>query len=405
MSLQHLTFDSINEQELIRLVKDGVGESTLLEYKVAFTATTDDQKREFLSDVTALANTDGGDLVYGIEETDGVATSLIGIKNLTPDEVTGRMENMLRDSVQPRISGILIRCLQLKNTSHVILLRVPRSFAAPHMVRHQGVTRFCGRNSNGKYDLDVHQLRTAFSGSESISEKLKLFRIERVSRLLSGNTPVPLSGSHLLVLHILPLVGTRLDTRISSQDLQREMNSNLLHPMHSSGWSPRFTLDGGLVASSSSVGKYSSYVQVLRNGFVEAVESTSLEPYVMMQGMPPQSTIAGGLKGWERLILDVFPHYVQSLANMGINPPHAVSISLLNVRGYQMSTGMNDYNSASRAVDRDNLLTDELLVESTGGDSARTLRPLFDQIWNGCGWHGSIHYDKDGNRKTTENNR
>lgn len=36
------------------------------------------------------------------------------------------------------------------------------------------------------------------------------------------------------------------------------------------------------------------------------------------------------------------------------------------------------------------LVTDEQKVELL-------MRPLFDQIWNACGWHGSINYDRDGN--------
>ena len=99
MSLQHLKFETISEGDLNRLVADGVGESKIFEYKEALVVTTDDQKREFLSDMTALANTDGGDLVLGMKEADGVAVELVGLKNLNPDEAIGRIENLLRDSI------------------------------------------------------------------------------------------------------------------------------------------------------------------------------------------------------------------------------------------------------------------------------------------------------------------
>jgi hypothetical protein len=42
------------------------------------------------------------------------------------------------------------------------------------------------------------------------------------------------------------------------------------------------------------------------------------------------------------------------------------------------------------------LLTDEILVESTDEPVQGLLRPLFDQIWNGCGWQESINYDRGG---------
>src|SRR5690242_9609699 len=128
MSLQHLKFETISEGDLSRLVADGISESKTLEYKEALVVATDDQKREFLSDVTALANTDGGDLVFGMKENDGVAAELIGLKNLIPDEAIGRIENLLRDSIQPRLAGVQLRALQLSNGNHGLLVRAPRSF-------------------------------------------------------------------------------------------------------------------------------------------------------------------------------------------------------------------------------------------------------------------------------------
>ena len=77
MSLQYLNFEAIVESDLARLIVDGVGESKTLEYKEALTLVTDEQKREFLSDITALANTEGGDLVLGMKADKGVAAELV----------------------------------------------------------------------------------------------------------------------------------------------------------------------------------------------------------------------------------------------------------------------------------------------------------------------------------------
>ena len=190
MSTQHIPIDNITEADLSRLVEERISESKTLEFKEAIEVATDFQKQEFLSDVTALANSDGGDILLGIRATDGIATALIGLRKCVPDSLINQLENLLRDSVQPRLAGVGMIAVTLSNGNPVLVLRIPRSWTAPHMVRHGGVTRFCGRNSGGKYDLDVHQVRAAFLASEGIADRLKNFRLERVNRLISGTVPV-----------------------------------------------------------------------------------------------------------------------------------------------------------------------------------------------------------------------
>jgi hypothetical protein len=150
MSLQHLTLKEVDEKTLTALVGNGVCESWTLEFKQDLQVLTDEQKQEFLSDVTALANTDGGDIVFGMRAEKGVAKELVGLRNFVPDDRIGQLENLLRDFVQPRLPGLQIEARVLSNGSHALLVRVGRSFAAPHMVRHQGVTRFAARGGTGE---------------------------------------------------------------------------------------------------------------------------------------------------------------------------------------------------------------------------------------------------------------
>lgn len=393
MSLQHLNIDAVSESDLNRLVTDGVSESKILEYKEALVVVTDDQKREFLSDVTALANTDGGELILGMKENDGVAVELVGLKNLIPDEAIGRIENLLRDSIQPRLAGVQLRALQLSNGNHVLLVRAPRSFSAPHMVRHHGVTRFCGRNTNGKYDLDVHELRSAFLASETMAERLRNFRIDRINKLVAGDASLVLTSQHLLVLHLMPIMGARPDIRVSSAELRKLSDGAFPRPIGSRSWGPTFNLDGLLVSSGWGENKHHGYVQVFRNGFIESAESQLLNP---KREIGSTERLIPSI-AWEKHLLEAFPSHLGALAFLGFQPPYVASISLLNVRGFVMYVGASHWGSGSRPVDRDHVLTEEILIESVAEPPDRLLRPLFDQVWNACGWAGSIHYDEKGN--------
>jgi predicted HTH transcriptional regulator len=61
-------FDQIDSIDLEQLVADRVPEGRELEYKRELPGNADEDKREFLYDVTSLANASGGFLIYGIEE-------------------------------------------------------------------------------------------------------------------------------------------------------------------------------------------------------------------------------------------------------------------------------------------------------------------------------------------------
>ena len=395
MSLQHLTFREIDEKALAALVASGVGESRTLEFKQDLQVATDEQKVEFLSDVTALANTDGGDIVFGMRAETGVAKELVGLRNFVPDGRIGQLENLLRDFVQPRLPGLQIEARVLGNGNHALLVRAGRSFAAPHMVRHQGVTRFCGRNSNGKYDLDVQQVRSAFLGSEGMSDKLRNFRLDRINKLISGGAPVKLTSPHLMVLHLFPVVSARPDLRLGTMDLQKLLEKHLVWPMNSRGYGPSFNMDGLIAVSNAGADGSNSLVQVFRNGFLEAVESETLSPKVLPGGSEPAAIIPG--IAWEKRILEASSKYVKAMEVLNLPPPYVASVSLLNVRGYVMYAGPRYWGGDGRPVDRDHLLTDEVLIEDPEKPIWRVFRPLFDQVWNGCGWAASLNYDRDGN--------
>lgn len=387
MSLSHLKITEVRETQLRGLVEDRVPESKTLEYKQAIKFKDDGAKREFLSDITALANTDGGDLIFGIKEEDGVAAEVVGLHDVIADDLIGKMENLLRDSVEPRISGLAIQPVTLESGSFALVVRVPRSFAAPHMVNHAGVIRFCGRNSNGKYNLDVHQLRSAFIANETFGERLKAFRLDRINRIMSGSTPVPLTSNHLIVMHVLPVVGARPDMRISSETLRSLEGGNYPKGIGSRGWDFRMNFDGFLVPSCFR-SDFHSYAQVMRNGFIESVESD------ILTGLGSK-VISGD--DVEEVLIDALGSYLKTLGQLDLPPPYVVSVSLLNVQGFQLASHSRSAPFAHHAIDRNELLTQEVVLESSMPSEADCLRPIFDQIWNAGGWPGSPNYDPKGN--------
>ena len=87
-------------------------------------------RREFLIDVCAFANASGGDLVLGIRTKDGSADEVCGIEVVDPDEEKQRLINLVRDGLEPRVSGLDTKWLPIEGTRGVMIVRIPRSWLA-----------------------------------------------------------------------------------------------------------------------------------------------------------------------------------------------------------------------------------------------------------------------------------
>jgi len=72
------------------------------------------------------------------------------------------------------------------------------------MVTFRGHSRFYSRNSAGKYPLDVSEICALFALSETTTERIRNFRLERLSKIISGETQVALDEAPKTVLHIIP---------------------------------------------------------------------------------------------------------------------------------------------------------------------------------------------------------
>ncbi len=164
------TFDDIDKSDIDALIENSVNESKTLEYKRKLPEALDKGKKEFLADVSSFANASGGDIIFGIEEkpgeddgNTGVAGKVLPIQSETADQAKQRLEQIILYGIDPRLK-VQIKDIMVneKKQEFVILLRIPQGIASPYMVTHKNASRFYSRNSSGKYQLDVHQIRSAF---------------------------------------------------------------------------------------------------------------------------------------------------------------------------------------------------------------------------------------------------
>lgn len=384
--------NEIDENDLMSLIENEVSEGKTIDYKLKLPGKSRDDKKEFAADVSSFSNASGGELLFGISEEKGLPTEITGLGNINSDEEILRLENMIRDNIEPRIRGISIANISIKPGDNVIIMKIPRSWANPHVVNFSGHWRFYSRNSAGKYPLDITEVRNAFRLSDTIIERIKMFRSDRIGKIIANEAPRPLSGSAQIILHVVPLIS--FDTEKDFYEVGKLLSeTSKIKPIYTSGWDYRINFDGLLSYKPiTDRNKYTSYIQIFRDGKIEAVDENLLRPTA--EGDLSMSGV-----GIEREIINQLSRVFEIYKSLEVSPPLFVMLSLVGVSGYIMTVKSVMFSDNNYPIDKDILIIPEIYVENIEKNPAEILKPAFDSIWNATGKHRSPSYDKEGKWK------
>jgi len=101
-----------------------------------------DKREELAKDISAFANSDGGILVYGIEEQDHRAHELTFVDETRVSKLG--IEDVLKNRIRKNIKGIGIHYILIENDPKqlIVAFNIPRSNDAPHMVGNKFYKRF-----------------------------------------------------------------------------------------------------------------------------------------------------------------------------------------------------------------------------------------------------------------------
>lgn len=373
-------FEDIDKAEVDALVERKEAENRGLDYKSQLPA----DLREFLSDVTSFANAVGGDLIFGIKDqvdsdgrSSGIPAAAVGLGPINEEAAILRLENACRDGIAPRIMGIRMKAIRGSPNGPIIVVRVPRSLNAPHMVAAAG--RFWSRNSSGKYPLDVTELRFAFLASEAQADRIRRFREERLARIVADDMPAQIRDKARLILHIVPLSGLG---SLESPDIHLAEPQEL--PMlDRSGWNKRVNFDGVLIYNEPR-----SYTQLYRNGAIETVRGIDSADQNGNRFIPTGAV--------EDLLTEALAAYGRLATRIQVEPPWVVLVSLLNVRGVRLGLDSRlGMNLDPIPIDRDSLVFPDLLGQE-GRSEEEVLTPVFNMLWQAAGVRTSYRPSEDG---------
>ena len=396
-------FDAITKTDIDSLVNNAVSERRTTEYKQQLPGNGDEDKREFLADVSSFANAAGGDIIYGITEQrdekgkpTGIPEKAEGLAAINADAEKLRLEGMIRSGIDPRVPVIRIGHYEGFPSGPVILIRVPKSWVSPHMVTFKNLSRFFTRNSAGKQQLDVREIRAAFTASGDLRAKISAFRAERLGRIVANEGPVSLTATPKIILHLVPF--TILEPAIQV-DLTPLLNDpNPAAPIQNISYNVRNNLDGYLSYNMSRTGgDGTGYNQVFRSGAFEAVDADLLNASADMKLVASTHV--------EQKLLQATARYFKTAKQIGTSLPLVIMITAIGLKGYGLATGSTWQNfRPTDTIDRDTLLLPDVLLEDYSTPADVVLKPIFDAFWQSAGFPACQHYTEKGRWNAIQTN-
>lgn len=385
------SLDAVDEQLLGRVCAERWPEGQELEFKAELPPATPDGRRELVKDALAMANADGGDIVFGIAEDNGQAVAIAPITGEPADSAMARIRQTLESGTEPRIRGLQIKVVT-HGSGYVLVLRVQASFHGPHcQVINGNLRRFVMRTGGNTSDLTFDQLRNAFDRTASLGEAARSFIKKRLVAINDLETPKPLVNAAIGILHLVPLSGL---ARKQTFDLHR------LHAQDYMALFPRdwgfglrdFNIDGVVAYPPSRNDKdHDAYCQVFRDGAVEFAFMVG-RAYREAPGGPLFFEVPG--EALSRFFHGRTDALLRLARDHGLSGPAVLSFCLWRVDGHELGIGDSFFRNRRHVPDRQMLVTPEAWIESI--ESAKcdeVTRPLLDVLWQGFGMERCIHFD------------
>jgi len=375
---------------ILALVANGEPESTTLDFKRELPGKQDKDRKDFLSDVVALANTHGGQIVYGIDEVGSHADVLTPISGVTPEVARQRLNEMIHRGIEPTLRGVTFETIEVDG-GFVLVLTVDQQIGAgPFRTNYDGSQRFTYREGTQNFPMPYSLIRNAFGVRASAVERLDSWRDRRL-----GDLGIKIAGRAMkkgpwLVLHVLPVSSfidpASISPRAFYKDTFQFGGNSAFH---------RYNLDGLVFFNAPNEFDSSKYVQFFRNGVAES-------------GRELQRSISAEKNGADCLDLTALAFDLRAmlggvsskLSAVGIAGESYFCLSILNGENWDMvhavGHGFEDRLPSripSKAVILPPVVDD---LPTTQIDTDTVLRSILDTVWQMAGVDSCPYFSGDG---------
>ena len=150
--------------DLQSLISDGVEEGTQLDYKSGIDKTKEKWKSEIAKDVSAMANSNGGVVIYGIKEYDEEDMRYLPEKIVPLDTTEISRETLMQvitNNISPKIEGVEIQTIpvcQEKPNKVVYVITIPQSSTAHQSLRAKQYFKRYGSITGAMEDYEIRDV-------------------------------------------------------------------------------------------------------------------------------------------------------------------------------------------------------------------------------------------------------
>ncbi|OQB20611.1 MAG: Divergent AAA domain protein [Euryarchaeota archaeon ADurb.Bin190] len=397
--LEGIPFNEIREAHLNSLIILRIPEDSALEYKLELNIESDTMKRELCKDLSSFANSQGGLILFGVNEEKGFPISINGIKY--EDTIKTKLYQIISSGISPRIQEIPERIVHLENGNKIVILRIePDGYL--HQVKY-GDNRYYKRVGTITIPMesaDIEMFFRQFNRSSSqVSRQEEVQQaIDKYHNMLKGKEYFKgVDDKAICTICIIPEVSS------FNLDLSHLPDNFVLlfPPIYSLGWNSELTGNSFFVFSKLQAEEVPHAVtEITAFGEILAYNSSVLSN---MYSNHISSGTAGFIPSiaYEREIVNSAYKYFNSLKQLGVSPPFYLDISTLNVKGYYLYTDPKRTIHSSRIYSKEDIHPRIVRIPNDKAYAspqalAKEIRPIFDFIWREFGYEKSYNYDNNG---------
>lgn len=179
-------------------------ENQYIDYKRTFSFLEGDRSEaadkisEFRNDVCAFANAEGGYLIYGITEKDGMASCIIGVDINNTDKFELDLRNKL-SPIMPKVPPVQIRFIKLVSGKYIVVMFVDHDYYAPYLhLEEQKNYRIYKRVGNRKDIIGYTELKNMFVQSRVLETEILEFRKRRIEYIMAQGM------EQFMLYHVIP---------------------------------------------------------------------------------------------------------------------------------------------------------------------------------------------------------
>jgi hypothetical protein len=368
--------DSLTQIDIEALMSRGLREGPQLEYKETLLPLSDQKKFELLKDVSSMANSEGGVIVFGVKQDQtGAPTSLLGLEIENVDELHNRLDQILNDNLDERLSGLRHRAIPRSDGKYFYVIQVPASYLAPHMITMPSTKpRFYLRVNTVNAPMNAQQIKDASLRIERAQNRAIGF----VQNRIEWNARFSGAG---YIFHIVPLYSRPYNIDLTNEDTVKSLSAL------ESGY-PSHSVHGLLIKNESEFRR--EHVLITREGAFESFRTPIAKAGKSNSDVP-------------LLALTVLEREILKFANAVAKHPHSglaelpalIGLTLVGMKG----VGIWDEDGFpwDQTFDEDQIALEPVILQDWSEMDA-ALKNFFDVIWQSFGTFGSPNYDERGAR-------